>query len=850
MKHGNNQRFTPHKRRKWTIMLCLACLLTVFLLCTGKITAARNPQGDNLTVLSKTARSAVYNDSIRHSLPISAASSAQGHVTLLSVPDLSFRELSGDSLKQMPALRRLLKKSYLAGVVLRTPGNEGLEDRYLTISAGAPAAADSNMRAWNHTEQVQENGQDLPAAAEYKLYTGRSPGASAVFVPLIEAMQEMNRASSYESEPGLLGQVLEDHHIPVSVYGNSDEGECKQEAGRTNCIGVHLSRYAPLMLMDANGRVAQGDIGSDTVEQDPSYPYGIKTNDALLLKRWSEQQERPGVTLLEYGDLSRLYSQQDRFNQVRFAEMKNKVLTRLDGMIARISQQMVSGDKLWILSPQVNRDAAAEKELLGPFMLYGKGFDSGGLLTSPTTRRDGFITASDIAPTLLSAFGIAAPHAMIGIPVTTVHRTNALMWMQSKLTAMERVYRLRPKVLYPYVGYEVMVLLAALFSVVFRVVWLYPLLTVLLVTLLTAPSLILAEGWFASWPAFDLVSLLILASLAISLGVVGNRRFWLNGHRLISRIGVLSGCTMMLILADGCTGGDAIKHSLLGYDVMYGARYYGIGNEIMGVLVGAAIFSVSVYMERSQRKWKPIWMLLHIGILFYMAAPFLGTNAGGSITATVGFGVLWFVMLRTAKEERALAHTNQTSCNSAGTSAAELRSSSGLTSEVSGFSAARGEASSLLGRFKLAALIGSLPLAALAVLWLLNSALPVSTGRESHIGRALQLLQSGDLNAILAMVLRKLSMNIHLIGVSVWSKVLIASLVVIAAGVLRPWGVFLDWRRRYPYLMNGFTANTIAAFAALAVNDSGIVAAATLIVYVAVPMLILRIYDISVSHSS
>jgi cell division protein FtsX len=62
-----------------------------------------------------------------------------------------------------------------------------------------------------------------------------------------------------------------------------------------------------------------------------------------------------------------------------------------------------------------------------------------------------------------------------------------------------------------------------------------------------------------------------------------------------------------------------------------------------------------------------------------------------------------------------------------------------------------------------------------------------------------------------------------------------------AVMLLKPRGLFRSWQTRYPFLMHGFAACTIGAVAALAFNDSGIVAAATMIVYVAVPMLLLRL---------
>jgi drug/metabolite transporter (DMT)-like permease len=120
----------------------------------------------------------------------------------------------------------------------------------------------------------------------------------------------------------------------------------------------------------------------------------------------------------------------------------------------------------------------------------------------------------------------------------------------------------------------------------------------------------------------------------------------------------------------------------------------------------------------------------------------------------------------------------------------------------------------------------------------------LAADRQSHIGRAIETLQQGRLDVIGATIMRKLKMNGHLIMVSAWSKVLLTGILVMAVLVLRPRGRFRRWQQRYPYLMYGCAANVIGAIAALLLNDSGIVAAATMIVYGSVPLLLLKLEEV------
>src|SRR5690606_12468334 len=138
--------------------------------------------------------------------------------------------------------------------------------------------------------------------------------------------------------------------------------------------------------------------------------------------------------------------------------------------------------------------------------------------------------------------------------------------------------------------------------------------------------------------------------------------------------------------------------------------------------------------ERSFTHYKGVLASLaamfFLGITFYIGAPTLGTNAGGAISAVVAFGLAWSKWF-TDWWSKAVSWSR-------------------LIFTVTG------------------AIVLSLGL-----LWLLHTAWPNALEQETHIGRAMRLVMSGDLQAIMNMIVRKLSMNWHLIGVSSWSKVLL-----------------------------------------------------------------------------
>ena len=82
-------------------------------------------------------------------------------------------------------------------------------------------------------------------------------------------------------------------------------------------------------------------------------------------------------------------------------------------------------------------------------------------------------------------------------------------------------------------------------------------------------------------------------------------------------------------------------------------------------------------------------------------------------------------------------------------------------------------------------------------------------------------------------------MNLKLLRYSQWSRVFLAFLGVFAVLFFRPYGVVRKLRETYPAIAAGFLGIIAGSLTALCFNDSGVVAAATTLLYAGVPMIIL-----------
>ena len=120
----------------------------------------------------------------------------------------------------------------------------------------------------------------------------------------------------------------------------------------------------------------------------------------------------------------------------------------------------------------------------------------------------------------------------------------------------------------------------------------------------------------------------------------------------IDSIIFLSGLMCLLLTMDIISGAGLIKMSFLGYDPIIGARYYGVGNEFMGILIGASMVFATAILDRykvNKGLSISVFMIVTIAIGF----PKFGANVGGTIAATFAF---MFVTLKIFNSRLGFAH--------------------------------------------------------------------------------------------------------------------------------------------------------------------------------------------------
>ena len=252
------------------------------------------------------------------------------------------------------------------------------------------------------------------------------------------------------------------------------------------------------------------------------------------------------------------------------------------------------------------------------------GMRGGTTLYSGSTRTEGIVSSTDVAPTVLERLGIGVPDDMTGEAIEA--RGDA---SPADLSALRnRLTDLGPRrwaVI--WLGLIGAVVLAGLAGLALRDRRL-PLRSVLLAAL-WLPSVLLLTAALA--PS-ALVETLIIAGACGALAIATDRiRPWPWALALPAAVAVL------LHVADLALGSDLLRRSLLGPNPVLGSRFFGAGNEIEITLAAVGLLGLGGLLATASRRVQ-VWGFAVGGgaLAFAMAWGRLGADVGAVPTVVAG----------------------------------------------------------------------------------------------------------------------------------------------------------------------------------------------------------------------
>jgi hypothetical protein len=263
--------------------------------------------------------------------------------------------------------------------------------------------------------------------------------------------------------------------------------------------------------------------------------------------------------------------------------------------------------------------------------IAGHGFD--GNLTSASTRTDGYVLSTDIAPTILRRLGLAVPSAMSGQAIKA-EGTVDLEAIESLAGRMEVISERRG----PVIGISLLVWLLALALVAAATRGRAARVCVRLVGLSVVylPLLLLLCAALEPSQGVEQALVLLGAPLLAAVTLVA-----LAGYRALA---VASGIVVVAYAADVIAGSPLTSLSLLGPNPGLGVRFYGIGNELEALLAVLVVAGTGAALAGFAPRLGPsrcAAVFLAAGLLFaaVFAAGRFGADVGAAIVLPVGGAV-------------------------------------------------------------------------------------------------------------------------------------------------------------------------------------------------------------------
>ncbi|MBW3594417.1 MAG: hypothetical protein KY391_02475 [Actinobacteria bacterium] len=612
-----------------------------------------------------------------------------------------------------------------------------------------------------------------------------------VVVSGLTEMRELADEAGYQARPGALTTALErglDDFYAFAI-GNSD-------LGLDPPIPFGGGRWAPLAVMDVDGDVPFAATSEVMLEGAEGYPFGVRTSPETAATAISSalSVDGCGLVVIDPGDLTRV----DELSITKGDELQDetdRALMAADGLVGVAMGSLTEGDLLLVVS--ATSPGWDPENHLGVAIASGPGFPSGSMLTSGSTRASDLVTLPDVAPTVMSHFGVEQPPEMLGRPFFARPSEH-----DDRVAAMvdlddEAVYShgIQADIATGYVVFQVFML--GLIVLLLRregegggyldehrlvrrcLEW----------GALAIVSFPLAVYLSSPLPAHELRLIwLVPAMIAIDLALVAIVSFVIS--QPLDRLMALALATVTLMVVDLTLGGPLQFMAVFGNDPINAGRFAGLGNSAFSVLGACSILAAALMMHKwGGRRWVvPAIAVLFTIVVIADGAPQLGSDVGGVLALVPSLAITFMLLLGKRPSWRVL---------------------------VAGV------------------------IAAIAVLGLF---LAIDLGRpleeRTHLGTFFTSVRDRGAAVFFDTLERKARTNLRVFRSTIWTYLVPPALAVIAYLLFRPRGSWRRFAAEYPRLRAGLIGGLVLCVLGFAVNDSGIVVPAMILSFL-VPLALL-----------
>lgn len=682
---------------------------------------------------------------------------------------INMNRTSLEYMGNIPILKdELTKRGYIGLMNIRGDGGNDDKRAYATIGAGRRANISSTEII--NFENVSKDNKEI-----YINTTNVTP--KSINLLSINRLIDYNLESGqYGATLGSIGETLSENNITVSALGNADTGTDFDQ----------LNRNIGLLAMDNYGRIESGNVDNINVN-DSSMPFGIRTDYDKLIEETKKLYRDSDVIFVELGDTHRLDLYKDLLNEETTTIMRKSIYSYINKYLKEVFELVNSNDKVYIMSAFPSNIDYQNKRRLSPVIKFDG--NSKGLLYSPSTKRDGIVANVDIGVDILNNY-VLKNDQTVGKPFNYTIKDDNVDYIKNEYNKIVSISNARTNIINFFVTFVSATWIIGILLVIFRSLLpeenrnkIYIIVKELLKAGMILPlSFLISPIYNFSTPSFIVVGIIFTTIIIYAIG------YLLFKYSDRSQMLLYACITLIIIVIDCVVGTPLMKNSVLSYDAIVGARYYGMGNEYQGIVIGTTIFTFTTLLTvKNISRW--LIAVISVAVLLTTASPSMGANVGASISEFIAFFTLILLIYNIKIDIKKI----------------------------------------------LLIVLGVLGVIGLFVV------IDIVSGSNSHLSLFVsQILENGP-SAILETFTRKISMNLKLARTSIWVNILIIGITIIGILIFKPARQLMNISSQYPIIFKGFIANFIGCIVTLLVNDSGIVSAATASLYILIPVIIFTI---------
>ncbi len=529
--------------------------------------------------------------------------SAHPRVVVVICAGLTFADLHLND-NTNPHLANFVERGTVGLMNCATDGERTSAAAKLTLALGQRAPSlPSDLRAGNDWEILKGDRESVGTLFAKSTGLKSDPDHSVKHLGIASLQSRgLNR--------NRLGALLSaaSPSIKTWIVGNSDTVQQLEVTGKIHSETVQ-DRSASLLTVDEIG-VGSGMIALHSF--DSSRPFGL-TDNPLSLGGYALEQHSD-LTVIELGDLERAEAAGKSLSQAEYKLARDHAVRLLNMLLylltERFKKDPIPTNIIFVSPRPPGADAFHPQNWnrLTPFIGFGPHFPPGRFL-SETTRTPGVLANVDFAPTILKLFGLPIPSTMIGRPLS-IQRDEEFINPEFKnkfanrlayLNRIEILSNLNESALVPSLFcMGVMTVSCIVFGLIALRIknnFLSVSCSAGLIFVLNAPGAFLLSTILIPPTLIEYLLRSAAISAALTLLCFGASR--------VAKISPAVLCCLfntILILIDLVAGQTLLKESLLSNYFIGGFRYYGIGNEYLGVMSGYALGGGFLWLDELSRE--------------------------------------------------------------------------------------------------------------------------------------------------------------------------------------------------------------------------------------------------------